>query len=52
MYKKTLKFHTVFCKIKSKLSNTVKQSKFTDTCITFRNGLGLYFMGIYVPDYL
>ena len=35
-----------------KLSNTVKQSKFTGTCITFRYDLGLYFMGICFPDYL
>ena len=36
-----------------KLSNTVKQSKITGTCVTFRYGLiGLYFMGIYFPDYL
>ena len=52
MYKNDIKYHTGFCKIKSELSNTVKQSKFTGSCTTFRNGLGLYFMGTYFPDYL
>ena len=51
MYKKTLKL-TRFCKIKRKLSNTVKQIKITGTWITFCYCIGLYFMGIDFPDYL